>query len=472
MYRAPVRAARPALRSLLASLLLAACATQVDPGELGLEPPDGELDEPVSPGTDPGGDAPTANEIILAALTDVESYWADEFPRVYGEPYERISGGFFPYGPGTELPPCDEPGLTYEKIAANAFYCSAGDLVAWDEVQLTPDLYEEFGGFTLAIVMAHEVGHAVQVRAGVRTPGIVFELQADCFAGAWSAAVEAGEAPSFTLTVDDLDRAVAGFLELRDGVGVAAQEPLAHGTGFDRIGAFQEGYEQGADRCADYPELADSGELVVVEVPFTDQDDFERGGDLPLDEVFPLAVEDLEDFWSTLFEEQGEAWEPVTDVAVVRNGEDTVDCGDTSFTDLEEASFYCIEEDTIYMEQGSVIDPLYDIGDYAVVTELARLYAFAAQVRMGETEESLAANLAADCYAGIYASSGFTGNRGEDQALFLSPGDLDEAVIGFLRASEDASADETEGDTVGSAFERFDAYRTGFMDGVQGCEQG
>ncbi len=118
------------------------------------------------------------------------------------------------------------------------------DLIAWDNVNLVPELYDEFGGFTLGIVFAHEFGHAIQFRAGVEGDTIMTELQADCFAGAWTADVAEGNSEYFELTLDDLDKAIAGFLELRDGVGTAADDPAAHGTGFDRIGAFTEGFEQ------------------------------------------------------------------------------------------------------------------------------------------------------------------------------------------------------------------------------------
>ena len=58
---------------------------------------------------------------------------------------------------------------------------------------------------------------------------------------------------------------MAGFLELRDEVGVVrADHPAAHGTGFDRIGAFVEGYEHGASRCAAYPDEFAAGDHVVV----------------------------------------------------------------------------------------------------------------------------------------------------------------------------------------------------------------
>src|SRR5262245_40320484 len=60
--------------------------------------------------------------IIEATIGEVETFWDDEFPRVFGDDFEPVSGGFFPYGPDRELPECGGP-VTYEDIAQNAFYC-------------------------------------------------------------------------------------------------------------------------------------------------------------------------------------------------------------------------------------------------------------------------------------------------------------------------------------------------------------
>jgi predicted metalloprotease len=473
------------LAVLVASTALAAaCATQADddplaggsdrggdgwtlPGDL-----DDELDEPISPDTGLGSDAaPTADTVVEAALLDVEAFWARHFGDVYGGDYEPISGGFWPYGPDTEQPPCGDPPPSYSDIAENAFYCPVADLIAWDDVNLVPALYDEFGGFTLGIVFAHEFGHAIQERAQVAGATVMTELQADCFAGAWTADVEAGNSDYFALTLEDLDKAVSGFLTLRDGVGTSAQDPAAHGTGFDRIGAFSEGYEQGLEHCADYPARFESGELVIVEVPFTDQDDFDRGGNLPLQDAVDLALADLEDFWTVLFAELGaDPWEPLSGITAFDPATDSVTCGETYEGEiLVNASFYCVDDDTIYIDGANLIPALYEIGDYAVATELARQYAYAAQVRLGNTETDLASNLQADCFAGVYASSGFLVNR-ENQQLVLSPGDLDEAVIGFLLNSDSSEAVEAGGASVGTAFQRFDAYRSGFMEGTTACE--
>jgi predicted metalloprotease len=472
----PTASIRTTSALLVAVLTLTACAQRAPENPVASGPgfddrASAELDDPVEPGTDHDDDgAPTAEEVLDAAVVEIEAWWERTYEDVYGTPYRPISGGFWAYGPDTELPPCGIPRLTYAEIADNAFYCPGADLIAWDAATLVPYLYEQFGGFTLAIVMAHELGHAVQERAGVRGPTIMTELQADCFAGAWTADVDAGGSPSFRVTLSELDQAVAGFLELRDGIGIDAGDPAAHGTGFDRIGAFAEGFQEGAQRCAEYPELFRSGEFVVVQVPFTDPEDFERGGNLPLADILELAVLDLEDFWTVLFDELGRRWSPVAGVELVDPATDEVECAGRRFAGpvLEGASFYCIDRNTIFLDGEGLIPPLYEIGDFAVATELARQYAYAAQVRLGDTADDLSANLRADCYAGLYASSGFLVNR-PGQILVLSPGDLDEAVIAFLRSSDSGADVEAGSATVGTAFQRFDAFRLGFLEGTDAC---
>ena len=125
-----------------------------------------------------------------------------------------------------------------------------------------------------------------------------------------------------------------------------------------------------------------------------------------------------------------------------------------------DTSFYCVDDDAILYDEAGLIPDLYQIGDYAVADALSKQYAYAAQVRLGITEDTLDADLQADCFSGIYASSGFLANR-ENQVLVLSPGDLDEAIIGFLAFGDSSN---------GTAFQRIDAFRTGFLQGFDGCK--
>src|SRR5918994_6481709 len=107
--------------SLAGALLAVGCATERK-DDTGLSV-DGE--EAAAP------DERSSGEVVDDALEDVETFWRRSYEDVYGEPYEPIEGGFWPYGPSSEQPPCGDPPPAYEDIAGNAFYCPSTDLIAW-----------------------------------------------------------------------------------------------------------------------------------------------------------------------------------------------------------------------------------------------------------------------------------------------------------------------------------------------------
>jgi predicted metalloprotease len=146
-----------------------------------------------------------------------------------------------------DLPPC---AADASDIAGNAFYCSTKDDVAWDSEQLLPELRSKFGDFVIPIVLAHEWGHAVQARSNFTARTVTKELQADCFAGGWAKHAQAKGV--FKANSAELDTALAGILELRDSPGTSKIDPSAHGSGFDRVGAFQDGYDNGPEACKAY----------------------------------------------------------------------------------------------------------------------------------------------------------------------------------------------------------------------------
>ena len=170
----------------LVSMLAVACAQEAS-GELVVTGGDGPSAPQVS-------DDPAA--VAQRAVDDVTDFWHETYPEVYGDEFQDLAG-FYPYGPGTEMPPCGPFDLAYEEIADNAFYCPDDDIIAWDEGSLMPQLNEDFGAFTVAIVIAHEYGHAAQARFGTPDRTVDLELQADCFAGAWTQRVADGGAEGF-----------------------------------------------------------------------------------------------------------------------------------------------------------------------------------------------------------------------------------------------------------------------------------
>ncbi len=405
----------------------------------------------------------TPDETAEVALDDVEQYWNELLPELYGVPFQPLQGGFVPYGPNSPLPRCGPVELEYDDIAENALYCPDEDLIAWDRVGLIPQLQEDFGPLTVAVVMAHEYAHAVQARAGVEGPTVTLELQADCFAGSWAAdAGAAGRLTFFDDGTDDLDDAIAGFLDLRDTVGVTALNPQAHGTGFDRVSAFQDGYELGPGACVTYEE--DPPQTVAI--PFT-ASDVETGGNLPVNQLIEPLLLDLEAFYTAFFADLDEVWDPVDDLIALRVEEDTVlECGDEDIPaeELVEAAVYCVADDSSYVEDRVLLGTLTEIGDFAFGGEVARLYAEAAQHRLGlfDVADDDAGNLLhADCLSGVYTAAQFAGEI-PDQELRLSAGDLDEVLIAFLTLEYP--------DEDSSAFERTTAYRSGFVDGYVACE--
>lgn len=432
--------------------------------------------------------------IIEATLAEVEAFWAEQYPEVYGGELEPVRGGFVAYGPDRALPECGGP-LAYEEIAQNAFYCPSDDVIAWDTDNLTNELLAEFGAFALAIVTAHEYGHAVQTRVPVAGPTIALEQQTDCFAGAFAAYVESGESDVLAVSVDDLDSAVAGFLTLRDAPGTPAADPAAHGSAFDRVGAFQDGFVNGVERCVEYEEIYDQGGSTVIDLQFTSLEDFQSGGNAPFDpaetgDIFELTLGSLETFWSEAMPAQFDVeWEPLLpdDQVVAFDPADPSslpECpgADITVDDVAGEAFNCFgdpedpADDFVAFDINLAADQYDQIGDFAVSGLLSQQYAFVAQVLLGNLETDRDSLLQSDCFSGAWAGEVTVATLEEGAQAFpeelggggvaISAGDLDEIVQSFLLLGQQEGADEAQG----SPFERLAAFRDGFLNGLSTCE--
>jgi predicted metalloprotease len=409
---------------------------------------------PVTSGTPSPGSVPRG-DVVTAALDDVERFWTASYPALSdGAAFRPIQGGHHPYTRSDPPPACgDQPG----EYQPNAFYCPAGDFIAWDAEVLIPQLQQDFGPLLVGVVIAHEYGHAVQNRLGLSdAPTVVLEQQADCFAGAWTADVLAGRSTAFRdVTAPQLDSTVAGLLLLRDQPGTSAQAPEAHGNAFDRIRALQDGVEKGAATCAAY--RADN--LPVTEVPFTTREDAASGGDLPYADAVSALSEDAQDYWSRTYPGlAGSPW-PTLRVEPFAVLPPQCDAPDAS---AGGSAFYCPEGDFVAFDNARLGPDLYRrIGDNAIGMLLGDLFARAAQHRRGASTTDRAGQLAVDCLAGSWSNDLLTTRPGE--GLTLSPGDLDEAVAALLAFGR-------AGDQTGtSAFDRIAAYRDGVLEGLPAC---
>jgi predicted metalloprotease len=406
------------------------------------------------------GDPDTpVNKLAMEAIADLQTYWTDEFPKLYGEDYKPVEGGLYALTPDSESGPACAS--NYDDVAGNAFYCKLDDSVAWDASGLLPELQKKYGDFVIPVVLAHEWGHAMQQRSGFFDQNeltVSSELQADCFAGGW--AKHAQDDGVFEVSGADLDSSLAGILDLRDTPGTNAQDSSAHGSGFDRVSAFQDGYDNGAEQCKEYKD----GEPIVLELPFNDAEDAANEGNAPYDSIANGVPYDLEDYWTQVYPEltDGQAWTPLGPQQPF-DPSSPPDCGGQSAEGY--ALFYCVPEDYVAWDNVDKMPQIYDEGgDYAFATLLATQWGLAALNRLGDESDEKISTARGDCLAGAYTASVILYNREATSTYHISPGDLDEGIKALLLFRGEGDVDRQ-----GAGFDRTRAFRAGVIDGAQGC---
>jgi predicted metalloprotease len=406
------------------------------------------------------GDRSTAtNKLAIGAIADLQTYWSKEFPKLYGKKYEPVKGGLFALtSESTAGPQCAS---SYADVQGNAFYCKVDDSVAWDAEGLLPDLQKKYGDFVIPVVLAHEWGHAMQQRSGFfdqNSLTVSSELQADCFAGGWSK--HAQKSGAFTVTSAELDTALAGILDLRDQPGTSSDDQSAHGSGFDRVSAFQNGFDNGTAACKPYHD----GEPVVLELPFNNAQDAADGGDAPYKSIINGVPYDLEDYWTQVFPEisNGKKWTPLKGYEPFDPAKAPA-CGDADTSGY--SLFYCVPDDYVAFDNEDEMPTIYQQGgDYAVATLLATQWGLAALARLGDPLTGKTATLQGDCFAGAYTASVALFNRSKTSTYHISPGDLDEGIKALLVFRGDGDVARQ-----GAGYGRVKAFRTGVIDGVQPC---
>jgi hypothetical protein len=280
--------------------------------------------------------------------------------------------------------------------------------------------------------MAHEFGHAMQARFGFAESGrgIQDETQADCLAGAWTAWVADGNSGHLTMRTPELDDVVRGFRVLRDDVGSDPDDTEAHGSFFDRVSAFYEGFSGGVGPCRD-----DFGaDRVFTAATFTSDLDSANHGDAPYRDIVGWIGQTLPLFWETVFR-------------------------DAFSTDFRPPSLE-LESDLTRQAYG-------ELGDFAVATALSLPYALAARAQAGLSTDDAAATESAACLTGWYAADWYGGAFADSLEVTLSPGDLDEAVQFLLTYGVDPRVFP---DAESSGFELVGAFGTGFLDGRAACD--
>ncbi|HMG25512.1 MAG TPA: neutral zinc metallopeptidase [Acidimicrobiia bacterium] len=428
-----------------------------------------------------GASRPTVqpyDRILRTSIRDIQDFWSDQMPAVYGIAYAALpQSHIHAYTSKTDMESitdCARGGATYKDFKHNAFHCPLDMTINYDDQDLFPGLYKKFGAFALAQVLSHEWGHVIQTETGTEFPAtILAEQQADCFAGAWAAHVDNGDSRLLKLDPGDLDKGLAGMLEFRDPVGGDPTNEGSHGSGFDRVSAFQQGFESGTQRCAQYT----TDPPFIQEIPFTNALDVAQGGNLPFKDVLPTTKQDLDFYWGQ-FTFGGEPYKAPSDV-VSYNPKDKGSlpkCSGFKASDFKDTILYCQDGDFVAYDRNLIRNVYGEFGDFAVAVLVGNAWASAMQSRLDITGDNKTIGLQADCLTGAWVGSVPVDQEGTEsarggpetrQAAFsLSPGDLDEVVQSFLVFGDPAGAKEA---VRGTAFERMEAFRLGFLQDEQSC---
>ena len=168
-----------------------------------------------------------------------------------------------------------QSGCGAAQAAMGPFYCPADQAVYMD-MSFFQELQQRFGAqvteFSIAYVMAHEVGHHVQTLLGttqkvdqLRSSGrysesemnqvsVATELQADFYAGVWARQTDNREK---FLEPGDIESAISAAEAVGDdniqkrSQGYVNQEGFTHGTSAQRKEWFMKGYNTGDIRQGD-----------------------------------------------------------------------------------------------------------------------------------------------------------------------------------------------------------------------------
>lgn len=183
--------------------------------------------------------AESFKDYALRIASDLDGYWQREFfrdERYYIEPEYRV----FDDTVNTACGPA-ETGM-------GPFYCRLSQAIFLDQPWMEANVLWPYGGVAVAMVLAHEAAHHVQLQLGYAGTNISVqhELEADCLAGVYLGdAIEDGE-----LTLPEVEAIVPFVESLGDPNAASSYDPSAHGLGAQRGLLFLRGVHEGEDACS------------------------------------------------------------------------------------------------------------------------------------------------------------------------------------------------------------------------------
>lgn len=491
--RRPSGSRRPVLRTtalpvvllLAAALALAGCAAVTDGHPHLGNAPDATLHVI-------GDSHGRFDTTVKNALSDIEAFWRRNYPKISGgKPLPPIKGGLYSVDgarvarTGQAYAPVDREACIRSSpgfIIDNAAYCLKDDSIVWDRspLHLFGRLSQHYGPLVIALVFAHEFGHAISARLGIfksnpRT--IDTESQADCAAGAWAASLLQHQDPHFrNVTSRDIDDALEGFLNGRDKTVGLIQE-LSHGNGFDRLSAVADGLDRGVTYCYSKNYF----DRTFTERPYASPQDYASGGNEPLglaSKPNNFLAKDLNRFFTQAAKSVGKTFTPLT----LRPTADPQCPGSPSaqllycpanntvqFTpQFAKNAYYSLPDVEIEPSSGNAILLFDQPADFALGEMYAMAWGLAVRHQLyGKSLDDQQAITAAVCYTGAYAKNvNVASDPSGTKLLTLSPADLDEALSALL---DRQLQQRSFGLRATTGLDRVQAFVRGYGRGLRGC---
>jgi predicted metalloprotease len=455
----------------------------VENGFSGLVP-----DAPPPTRTVQDGDGGEIDNLAALAVSDIEQFWTG----AYTSP---LKGKFAPVN---DLFSYDSRYKNGMFCAAdthgvpNAFYCpvkgtncpddrpsppgectSSYNTIGWDRGVLLPEQRSSGGDMGVVVVLAHEYGHAVQRMAGLEIKDhdsqTVGEQQADCYAGVYMRWVADGKSKRFKLsTGDGLTKLLSVMIGISDSLVTSAvsermKRRQVHGSAFERVTAFQFGFDDGVAACA----AIDQNEIK------------QRRGNLPKEFVDEGQTGEFlisPDSAKTLIEVMGKVF-PLTKAPQLSF--DPARCPEAR---PNPTASYCPSTNTIAVDMPKLIlmgtslargapfqgtGPLF--GDYSAFSVVASRYMLAVQSQRGGLPlDNTNTGLRTACLTGVFTTKlAKPVPIASGASVALSGGDLDEAVSGILTNGQVAG--DVNGQSAASVFARVDAFRSGVLSDEDTC---
>ncbi|QLL09070.1 peptidase [Mycobacterium vicinigordonae] len=428
-------------------------------------------DAPKPTGTVKNTDNGDIDHLSLLALNDIEEFWKQNWPDEAKKPFKEVSS-FVSYDSTDPASPIVCRSKTYKVI--NASYNYGCNIVSWDRGQLFPAAKKYFGDMSVVGILAHEFGHSLQFNGGLvnprTTPTLVEEQQADCFAGVYLRWVAEGHSTRFTLSTGDaLSHVIAGMLKISDPIMTEAEleesEDQAHGTGLDRISAFQMGFNSGSGTCAkiDMDEIKKrrGNEPLALQV--------DTSGETTSGEV---AIDS--DSVGTLVEILTAIFSPKSPPTLTFSNST---CSDAKAT---QGATYCPSTNTLIADlpalqqlgkpggRKGMTDPQMLQGDNTAMSIVASRYVLAVQHERGLPLNTPAAAVRTACLTGAsQRNMAQPVSIPSGKQLVLTAGDLDKAIIGLL--VNGVAASDVNGENMPAGYTRAIAFRAGVLDDSDEC---